>query len=56
MKSDFNKYLWYGSLPHMVHFDNESVVYDQIQQTLDKIIHSDIPMVKFHPDTISIIP
>ncbi len=56
LQSDFNKYLWYGSLPHMVDFDNEAIVYDQVQKTLDRIIHSDLPMVKFHPDTVSIIP
>ena len=56
MKSDFQKYLWYWSLPHMVDFDDESIVYDQIQKTLDRIIHSDLPMIKFHPDTISSIP
>ncbi len=56
MQGDFQKYLWYGSLPHMVDFDDESIVYDQIQKTLDRIIHSDLPMVKFHPDTVSSIP
>lgn len=56
MKNDYQKYLWYGSLPHMVDHDDESVVYDQIQKTLDKIIHSDLPMVKFHPDTVANIP
>ncbi len=56
MQSDYHKYLWYGSLPHMVDFDDESIVYDQIQKTLDRIIHSDLPMVKFHPDTVWIIP
>lgn len=40
----------------MVDFDDESVVYDQIQKTLDRIIHSDLPMSRFHPDTISSIP
>jgi len=54
--SDYQKYLWYGSLPHMVDFDDESIVYDQIQKTLDRIIHSDLPMSKFHPDTVSAIP
>ncbi len=56
MSADYQKYLWYGSLPHMVDFDDESIVYDQIHKTLDRIIHSDLPMVKFHPDTVSSIP
>ena len=56
LQADFSKYLWYGSLPHMVDFQEESIVYDQIQKTLDRIIHSDLPMVKFHPDTVSAIP
>jgi predicted AAA+ superfamily ATPase len=56
MRADYEKYLWYGSLPHMVDYGDESIVYEQIQKTLDRIIHSDLPMVKFHPDTVSTIP
>ena len=56
LQSDYQKYLWYWSLPHMVDFDNESIVYDQIRKTLEKVIHSDLPMVKFSTDTTSLIP
>ena len=56
LQSDYQKYLWYGSLPHMVDFEEEAVVYEQIQKTLDKIIHSDLPMVKFSPDIVGLIP
>jgi predicted AAA+ superfamily ATPase len=56
MRTDYQRYLWYGSLPHMVDYGDEAIVYEQIQKTLDRIIHSDLPMVKFHPDTVSIIP
>ncbi len=56
MQSNYQKYLWHGSLPHMVSHDDESIVYEQIQATLDKIIHSDLPMTKFSPDTVTTIP
>ena len=56
MQSDYQRYLWHGSLPHMVSHDEESIVYEQIQATLDKIIHSDLPMTRFSPDTVTTIP
>jgi uncharacterized protein len=56
MQSTYKKYLWHGSLPHMVAHEEESIVYEQIQSTLDKIIHSDLSMSKFSSDTVTTIP
>lgn len=41
-QSDFQKYLWHGSLPFMKPDIHEALIYDQIQKTLDKVIHSDM--------------
>lgn len=42
-KFELGKYLEYGSLPYMINFENQSLIYDQISQTIDKILVRDIP-------------
>jgi len=39
---DFENYLYFGSLPFMIALDNESLVYDQISKSLDRVITKDI--------------
>jgi hypothetical protein len=39
---DFENYLYYGSLPFMIALENEALVYDQINKSLDKVINKDI--------------
>jgi hypothetical protein len=47
----------YGSLPFMVSLNNESLVYDQINKTLDRIINSDVARTgQFNSETVSKIP
>ncbi len=41
-RHEFDKYLNYGSLPFMVVSNNEAIVYDQINKTLDRVISGDI--------------
>ena len=56
-RHEFDRYLHYGSLPFMVAHDNESIVYDQINKTLDRVIGGDILSTgHFSSDTISKIP
>jgi predicted AAA+ superfamily ATPase len=45
---DYEKYLYYGFLPFMialVALDNESIVYNQIKRSLEKIINDDIKLL-----------
>jgi predicted AAA+ superfamily ATPase len=56
LQSDFYRYLCYGSLPHILTTGNESIVYEQIQRTIDRILVKDLPGFCFHPDTVAMIP
>jgi len=42
---DFENYLFYGSLPFMIALENEALVYDQINKSLDRVINKDIPQM-----------
>lgn len=42
---DFENYLYYGSLPFMIALKNEALVYDQIHQSLERVINKDIPQL-----------
>jgi len=42
---EFEKYLHYGSLPFMIALDNESLVYDQINKSLERVVAKDIPQM-----------
>jgi len=54
---EFEKYLHYGSLPFMVASDNEAIVYDQINKTLDRVVSGDIASTgRFGTDIVSKIP
>ncbi len=54
---EFEKYLNYGSLPFMVALDNEALVYDQINKSLERVINKDIPQMKtMSRDVASKIP
>ncbi len=54
---EFAKYLNYGSLPFMVASDNEAIVYDQINKTLDRVVSGDIASTgRFGTDIVSKIP
>ena len=56
-RHEFDKYLNYGSLPFMVASNNEAIVYDQINKTLDRVVSGDIVSTgKFSSDIISKIP
>ena len=53
----FEKYLYYGSLPFMIALKNESLVYDQISKSLDRVINKDIPKMKnFSSEILNKIP
>ncbi len=53
----FNKYLNYGSLPFMVDLDNEALVYDLINKTIDRVITGDILSLGiFSSEMLSKIP
>jgi len=43
---DFENYLNYGSLPFMIALDNEALVYDQINKSLDRVVNKDIPQMQ----------
>lgn len=43
---DFDNYLNYGSLPFMISLDNEALVYDQINKSLDRVVNKDIPQMQ----------
>jgi predicted AAA+ superfamily ATPase len=54
---NFENYLNYGSLPFMIALDNEALVYDQINKSLDRVINKDISgMQSLSSDSISRIP
>ncbi|MBU3924790.1 AAA family ATPase [Patescibacteria group bacterium] len=54
---DFENYLYYGSLPFMIALENESLVYDQINKSLERVINADIPQLRgFSPDIVRQIP
>lgn len=56
-RQEFAKYLRFGTLPFMVSLQNEALVYDQINKTLDRIINSDVAQTgKFGADIVSKIP
>ena len=42
-KFDFEDYLYYGTLPFMLDFNNDSLVFNQISKTLEKVVYIDIP-------------
>lgn len=51
---DFENYLNYGSLPFMIALDNEALVYDQINKSLDRVANKDISQMQtMSPDIIS---
>lgn len=53
----FSKYLHYGSLPFMVDLDNEALVYDLINKTIDRVITGDILSLGiFSSEILSKIP
>lgn len=43
---DFENYLHYGSLPFMIALENEALVYDQINKSLERVINKDIPQMR----------
>lgn len=50
---DFENYLYYGSLPFMIALENEALVYDQINRSLERVINKDIPQMRgFSSDII----
>lgn len=54
---EFENYLNYGSLPFMIALDNEALVYDQINKSLERVINKDIPQMRtMSQDIISKIP
>ncbi|MBI4653363.1 ATP-binding protein [Candidatus Kuenenbacteria bacterium] len=51
---DFENYLFYGSLPFMIALENEALVYNQINKSLERVINKDIPqMRRFSSEIIS---
>lgn len=54
---EMDKYINFGSLPFMIALKNESLVYDQINKTLDRVINVDIATeYNFSPEIVSRIP
>ena len=54
---EFEKYLNYGSLPFMIALDNEALVYDQINKSLERVVNKDLPQMRsMIQETISKIP
>lgn len=54
---EFGRYLYYGSLPFMIALDNEALVYDQINKSLERVVNKDIPqMCSMKQEIISKIP
>ncbi len=54
---EFENYLYYGSLPFMIALDNEALVYNQINKSLERVINKDIPQMRtMSQDIISRIP
>jgi len=53
----FENYLYYGSLPFMIALENEALIYDQINKSLERVINKDIPQIqRLSSDIISKIP
>ncbi len=42
---EFERYLYFGSLPFMIALDNEALVYDQINKSLERVVNKDIPQM-----------
>jgi len=54
---DFENYLYYGTLPFMIALENESIVYDQINKSLERVIYKDMPQIEgFSADIINKVP
>jgi len=54
---EFENYLHYGSLPFMIALDNEALVYDQINKSLERVVNKDIPQIRtMSSDIITRIP
>jgi predicted AAA+ superfamily ATPase len=54
---EFENYLNYGSLPFMIALDNEAIVYNQINKSLERVINKDIPQMRtMSQDIINKIP
>ncbi|GBE17008.1 hypothetical protein BMS3Abin15_00841 [bacterium BMS3Abin15] len=54
---EFESYLHYGSLPFMIALDNEALVYDQINKSLERVVNKDIPQMRsMTQEIISKIP
>jgi len=54
---DFENYLYYGSLPFMIALENESIIYDQINKSLERVIYKDMPQIEsLSTDVINKIP
>lgn len=54
---EFENYLHYGSLPFMIALDNEALIYDQINKSLERVVNKDIPQMRaMTQDVISKIP
>lgn len=54
---DFENYLYYGSLPFMIALENEALVYDQINKSLERVVNKDIPQLRgLSSDIIKQIP
>ncbi len=43
---DFENYFYYGSLPFMIALENEALVYDQINRSLERVVNKDIPQMR----------
>ncbi len=43
---EFEQYLNYGSLPFMIALNNEALIYDQINKSLERVINKDIPQMR----------
>ncbi len=54
---DFVNYLYYGSLPFMIALENEALVYDQINKSLERVVNVDVPKIQgLSPDIVRRIP
>jgi len=54
---EFGNYLYYGSLPFMITLNNEALIYDQINRSLERVANKDIPQMRaMTQDIISKIP
>lgn len=54
---EFENYLHYGSLPFMIALNNEALIYDQINKSLERVVNKDIPQMRaMTQDIIGKIP